>query len=245
MVEGAKPIFELLQRAPGLISTLVISPGFLRRQSDAAKRRLLQGTHRIFGCTDSRFGQLSDVDTPAGILAVVRQPEWDRRRYLERKTLLGIFCDRIQDPTNLGTIIRTAAGLAVDVLWLSPQCVDVFNPKVVRATAGALLELPIFARTDLKELSGLGLAIMGADVRYEGSRPLRSVKSRPSRTVLAIGNEGEGLSAETRALTDLRLTIPLKNTVESLNAASAAAIFLFHLTGLPVTEALENTSDSR
>jgi TrmH family RNA methyltransferase len=236
VLEGAKPILELLEHSPSSISTLVVSPGFLRRQTDVTRRRLLQGTPPIFGCTDTRFAQLSDVDAPAGLLAVVRQPQWDERRYLERDSLLGMFCDRLQDPTNLGTIVRTAAGLGVDALWLSRQSVDVFNPKVVRATAGALFDMPIFPRTDLAHLSGCGLTIIAADAEQKGSRPLRSLKARPARTLLAIGNEAEGLSPATRAATAMRVTVSLRKEVESLNVAAAAAIVLFHLTGLPIAE---------
>ena len=236
VLEGVKPILELLDTAPQYIVSCVFTPEFLRLQPQPLKRRLQDNTRLQYGCSTSRFAQLSDLDTPTGLLAVVRQPTWDERSVLARTPVLGVFGDRLQDPTNLGTIIRTAAGLQADGLWLSPESVDVFNPKVVRATAGALFQLPIFAKASAKDLTEQGCTIIAAVPTATGSLSIRSMFTRPSRTIVAMGSESDGLTPDTLALAKHCVTIPLKQGIESLNVAAATAVLLFHLTGLPVTD---------
>ena len=181
------------------------------------------------------LAQLSDVETSSGVLAIVHQPTWNQAAVLAQPRVFGLYGDMLQDPTNMGTIIRTAAGLNVSAMWLAPHSVDVFNPKVVRATAGALFQLPIFPHTSLEELLKLDCAIMAADAGTGDDRvPIRTIQSVPPRTILAIGSESRGLSEVTLNAAKLRVTIPLKLGVESLNAAAAAAIAIFHLSGLPV-----------
>lgn len=236
VLEGVKPILDLVQHVPQKIVTLVLTPTFLDRQSPALQDRLLRGPFQVYTSPDTRISQLSDVESPAGVLAVVRQPQWDQEAILSRKTILGLYGDRLQDPTNLGTIIRTAAGLGLDAIWLSPNSVDIFNPKVVRATAGTLFHLPVFPRTDLESLLSGGMTVVTADSQVAGSKPIRSWKSRPAKTLLAVGNESEGLSPTVRSHAHLSITIPLSTWVESLNVAAATAIVLYHAAGLP-TEA--------
>jgi TrmH family RNA methyltransferase len=180
---------------------------------------------------------LSDVETPSGVLAIVQQPTWNQSVVLARSKILGIYGDQLQDPTNIGTIIRTAAALQVTGLWLSPSSADVFNPKVVRATAGTLLQLPIFNQAAVDELKALNCTLLAADSGTgDGVVPIRSIHAIPSRTIVAIGSESRGLSQATIRAARTRFTIPLSPGVESLNASTAAAIALFHFSGLPLEE---------
>jgi TrmH family RNA methyltransferase len=118
---------------------------------------------------------------------------------------------------------------------MAPHSVDVFNPKVVRGTAGTLFQLPIFSHTSAEQLLQLGCTIMAANVEVgEGTVPIRSIQARPARTIVAIGSESRGLSEAVLKAATVRFTIPLKPGVESLNAATAAAIALFHFSGLPI-----------
>ena len=122
-------------------------------------------------------------------------------------------------------------------LWLSSNSVDVFNPKVVRATAGTLLQLPIFPQTGVDALKALNCEIIAADSEMgDGVVSIRSIQSIPRRTILAIGSESRGLSQAIVRAAKIRFTIPLNIGVESLNAAAAAAIALFHFSGLPLEE---------
>jgi len=234
VLEGTRPILELLRSAPHQLVTVVTSPEFFNRQSPSVKRQLLRRDSTFCLCSEERLAAMSAVETSNGALAVVRRPTWDQSAVLARSRVLGLYCDRLQDPTNIGAIIRTAAGLDVSGLWLAPDTVDVFNPKVVRATAGALFHLPIFPRTAIEELVEQGCVVFAADA-VSGGLPIRSIQALPPRTIVAVGSEGGGLSDAALAAAEVRFTIPLKQDVESLNVAATAAIALFHLSGLPIT----------
>ncbi|ULA58432.1 MAG: Putative 23S rRNA methyltransferase RlmB [Nitrospira sp.] len=235
VLEGTKPILELVRSAPRQIVCLVVAPTFLDRQSPEVVQEIVDSGCTVHTCPEHQLAQLSDVETSSGALAIVHQPTWDQAAILARPRVFGLYGDMLQDPANIGTIIRTAAGLDVSALWMAPHSVDVFNPKVVRATAGTLFQLPIFSHTTLENLLALGCTILAADVGPgDGSVPIRSIQSIPARTIVAIGSESRGLSDAVLDAATVRLTIPLKSGVESLNAATAAAIALFHLSGLPV-----------
>ncbi len=235
VLEGTKPIVELLQSAPQQLVCLVVAPNFLDKQSPEVRELIVSSGCTIHRCPEHMLAQLSDVETSSGALAIVHQPTWNQAALLAEPRIFGLYGDMLQDPTNMGTIIRTAAGLSVTAMWLAPHSVDVFNPKVVRATAGALFQLPIFPHTSLEELLRLGSVIIAAAAGTGDDRvPIRTIQSIPPRTILAIGSESRGLSEATLNAAKLRVTIPLKSGVESLNAAAAAAIAIFHLSGLPV-----------
>lgn len=235
VLEGPKPILELLGSTPHHVVSVVAVPGFLERQPPAVRQQLLSSDCAVYTCPEERLAQLSDVESSSGVLAIVRQPIWDQSAVLAQPRLLGLYGDMLQDPTNIGAIIRTAAGLNVSALWLAPHSVDVYNPKVVRATAGTLFRLPIFSHTGIEDLLNQDCVILAADAATNGSLPLRSIQSLPARTIVAIGSESRGLSDATVQAATLRFTIPLRQGVESLNAAAAAAIALFHFSGLPIS----------
>ena len=235
VLEGTKPILELVRSAPRQIVCLVVAPTFLERQSPEVAQEIVNSGCTVHTCPEHQLAQLSDVASSSGALAIVHQPAWDQATILAQPRVFGLYGDMLQDPANIGTIVRTAAGLDVSALWMAPHSVDVFNPKVVRATAGTLFQLPIFSHTSLENLLALGCTILAADVgTHSDSIPIRSIQSIPARSIVAIGSESRGLSDAVLAAANVRFTIPLKPGVESLNAATAAAIALFHLSGLPV-----------
>lgn len=233
VVEGTKAVGDLLARFPEKILTLVVTPTFLSREEDAIRRLRLKVTAKQYSCSELLFGKLSDLDAPQGILAVVHQPTWEEEKILSQSTILGIFGERLQDPTNVGAIIRTATALNVDALWLTPESADVYNPKVVRATSGALLSLPIFEATDVAGLIQRGCRVYAAEVLDRGTTPIDEIVEIPQKLVLAVGNEGCGLSVATSKAATLRFTIPLSRDVESLNVAATVAISSFHFSRLP------------
>ena len=236
VLEGTKPILELLQSSPHQITCLVVAPKFLDRQPVDVRQHLL--SRGAVSCPEHRLAQLSDLETSSGLLALVRQPSWEQAAVLAQPHVFGLYGDVLQDPTNVGTIIRTAAGLNVSALWLAPDSVDIFNPKVVRATAGTVLKLPIFTHMAADDLPALNCTIFAADSGAGGGTvPIQSIQALPARAIIAIGSESRGLSAATVAAAQMRFTIPLKPGVDSLNVAAAAAIALFHFSGLPVEDA--------
>ena len=118
-----------------------------------------------------------------------------KERFLDSRLVLGILESRLQDPANVGAIVRTAAALNVSALWLTPESADVYNPKVVRATSGVLLALPIFASKDVSGLIRQGCRIFAAEVTGDGTVSIDEIHHAPQKLVLAVGNESRGLSA--------------------------------------------------
>jgi len=233
VVEGAHAVRDLLTRFPSEILTIVSAHGYLPKEGQRNRLVRLKSSAQQFSCSDFQFSKLSDQDTPQGILAVVRQPTWDEGEVLNQLTLLGIYGEQIQDPANVGTIIRTAAALNVSGLWLTPESADVYHPKVVRATSGVLLTLPIFVSKDLSGLIRQGCRIYAAEVAGGGAVSIDEIHHLPRKLVLAVGNESRGLSAMILRQAATRFTIPLSRDVESLNVAATVAIATFYFSRLP------------
>lgn len=235
IIEGAHAVQDILTRYPDQIITLVTSHGYLRGGHGDRLVQLASSTKQ-YTCPDFQFSKLSDLDSPQGILAVVRQPTWNEEMVLGQPSVLGIYGENLQDPTNVGAIIRTAAALNASALWLTHESVDIYHPKVVRATSGVLLALPIFTVKDISGLIRQGCQVFAAEVAGDGTIPIDDIHQVPWKLVLAVGNESRGLSHEIRLQASTRFTIPLSRDVESLNVAATVAIATFFFSRLPKGE---------
>jgi len=233
VIEGLKPTLELLRTSPSALRAVVVTPACLEKSGSELRPALEQAAAQIYTCRDTVFDTLSDVRTSQGILAVVSQPDWNEEVILGRPRLFGIYGECLQDPANVGAIIRTAAAFGVDACWLSSDSADVFNPKVVRATTGAVLKLPVFPLIDLGLFARHRCTILAAEPPRAGSVDLHTIRHVPTRMILALGNESRGLSEATLKQASNRVHIPVSPAVESLNVAASAAIALFYLSGLP------------
>ncbi len=233
VVEGLKPILELLRASPSALHAVVLTPACLEKNGADLHPTLKHAGVQVYTCRETVFRTLTDVRSSQGILAAVYQPNWSEEVILERPQLFGIYGECLQDPANVGAIIRTAAAFGVDACWLSPDSADVFNPKVVRATAGAVLKLPVFSLADIGMLAQHRCTILAAEPAGSGSTDIHTIRHLPPRLILALGNESRGLSEVTLKLAAGRVYIPVSPAVESLNVAASAAIALFYLSGLP------------
>ena len=141
-----------------------------------------------------------------------------------------IILERIQDPGNVGTIVRTANAFGVGTVYLTGGCADLYNPKTVRATMGAVFRQRV-CETDLdgvRALKDAGMRILGAALGAE-CRDIREISF--DNAAFAIGSEGSGLSDELLSLCDERVIIPMSPECESLNAAAAAAVIMWEMSG--------------
>lgn len=236
VVEGGHAVRDLLTRYPEQILTIVTAHGYLPKEGQGNRQVRLASSTQQYSCPDLQFSKLTDLDAPQGILAVVRQPTWDEDNILLQPTVLGIFGEQLQDPANVGAIIRTAAALNASALWLTPDSADVYHPKVVRATSGVLLALPIFVAKDVSGLIRQGCQIFAAEVTGDRTVPIDEIHQVPRKLVLAVGNESRGLSAQIRRQATTRFTIPLSRDIESLNVAATVAIATFYFSRLPKEE---------
>ncbi|MSR24913.1 MAG: RNA methyltransferase [Nitrospiraceae bacterium] len=231
VMEGAKPIRELLRVKSPAIEAVVVTQPYLDTCEPAVRRSL--EAQRVYLCRNTLFEKLSDATTSQGILAVIKKPSWEQAGIFKRPQMLGIYGECLQDPTNVGTIIRTAAAFGLDGLWLSADSVDVFNPKIVRATAGTLLKLPVFIVKDAGNLARFQCTLLAADSTGKHARRLDEITSISTKTIIAVGNESRGLSSDTLRAAAIRFHIPISQDAESLNVAASAAIAAFYFSRLP------------
>lgn len=232
VLEAVKPILELLDRDSPLLLSLVVTQEFLDRAEPAILARLERAAARVSLCPERAYRKLSDLTSAPGLLAVVRSPAWDEAKIFKRTRLLGLYGEGLQDPANVGAIIRTALAFEADALWLSPDSADPLGPKVVRATAGAVAGLPVFQAADASRFVEQGCAILAAVPAGKGGRSLREIADLPPRSLVAFGNESRGLSEATLSRATVRFHIPVSRGVDSLNVAASAAIALYHLKGV-------------
>jgi RNA methyltransferase, TrmH family len=233
LMEGMKLIHDMLDSHASAILAVVVKTTFLEKTSPAVRQMLERSAAPVYVCKDMIFNQLSDLTTSPGILAVVQQPVWDQETVFKRPRVLGFYGECLQDPANVGAIIRTAVAFGMDALWLSTDSADVFNPKVVRATSGALLRLPVFSVRGVSEFRKRRCRILASEPPGNTSRPIRDITTLPSRAVIALGNESRGLSDQTLKEAHLRFHIPVSRQIDSLNVAASAAIAAFYFSTLP------------
>jgi TrmH family RNA methyltransferase len=168
----------------------------------------------VFHFTNELFDQLSDTRAPQTVLALFERPHHDANDILARRDTIAVALDAVQDPGNVGTIVRLAAAFDAAGVLLLPGCADAYGPKAIRASVGAILNVPVATIDALNAPN-----IVYTDMNGEATDP-------PARdAVLVFGNEGAGVSEEIRRASHA-IAIPMSKRVESLNVASSAAILL-------------------
>ncbi len=179
--------------------------------------------------TDSVAKKLSDTKTPQGVFALFPLP---RRGAEELAACARLLClERVQDPANVGALIRSAAAFGFGGVLVSADCADAFSPKALRASMGAAGKIPVAVCADLPgrlaALKNSGTRVYAAALY--NSRPLAEAQpAAGERVAVVIGNEGSGLSDAAVAASSLAVRIPITDAVESLNAAAAGAVLLWH-----------------
>jgi len=168
--------------------------------------------------TSEVFDALAETKSPQNVIGLFERPRFDLQSLFARESSIVVALDGVQDPGNVGTIVRLAAAFDANGIALLPGCADAFGPKAIRSSAGAILTVPVVTcSTDA--LLAQGWDVIAADARGEIADPPWQ------RAILAFGSEGSGLSA---ALADVARTIAIRmaRRMESLNVASSAAILL-------------------
>lgn len=178
----------------------------------------------IIGVSQNIIDALSETLAPEGIIAVAKMQELP---IITGGLLIALDC--IQDPGNLGTIIRTCDAAGIDGILLNEGCAELYNPKVVRSAMGSIFNVPVKICTDLtielRQLKEEGYVIAAAAL---GGSPFYKIRL-PQRTVLIIGNEGNGISQEIISLADTVVTLPMRGGAQSLNASIAAGIMIYDI----------------
>lgn len=220
---------EELLRSPLRVQGVLTAP-----QLDGAPRgpalRTLIAERRVetANVSEAEFRSAAETDSPQGVLAIAEVPKHSLLDLAGRPALRLLVLDGVQDPGNVGTILRTSAALGADATVALPGTVDLWNAKVVRGAMGASFHHPAM-HASIEELmtflDGERVELWGADTAGD---PVDQI-SPPSRLALAVGNEGAGLSSSVRERVTRLVSLPISGPVESLNVAVAAGILLHQL----------------
>ncbi len=226
VVEGMRLVDDALDAGIRPAFAMTSTTWGTTERAAALRARLEEHHVPVFDVSPAAFAELADTETPQGVLAVVRSPDLP----LPAQPDLLLVIDGMRDPGNLGTLLRTAAAAAVDGVLLVPGTVDPTNPKVVRAAMGAHFRVPILER-DWAAVAAVagdgasgGLGVWLADTT--GAHDYAQVDWR-GPSALVVAGEAHGPSDAARKLAGGTVRIPMPGTVESLNAATAAAVILF------------------
>jgi TrmH family RNA methyltransferase len=225
--EGVRAVEELLRSPLGIRGALV-APQLLDAPRGAALAESLRSRKVTIEEVEAQeFGSAAETESPQGVIAIAEVPDRSFADLGDDWKGVLLVLDAVQDPGNVGTILRTAAALGAVATAALPGTVDLWNAKVVRSGMGAHFKHPAFSST-WAELDAFrartGLEVFAADA---GGQTLPS--DIPARVALVVGNEGAGLSPETRARAGRTIGLPLKPGTDSLNVAVATGILLHQL----------------
>ena len=199
-----------------------------RKYNDFFKE-IICTSEKSFEVSQTVFERISDTKSPQGFFCVFNVLDKNKNLYRidNQSTYIGL--ENIQDPSNMGTILRTAEALGIDGVILSGDCCDIYSPKVVRGSMGAVFRIPFTVKDDfcgyLKELRKKGVTVY-ASTPYN-AEDISKVSFNGG--VMLIGNEGSGLTEDSLALSTVKVKIPMKGRAESLNAAAAAGILMWEM----------------
>lgn len=178
---------------------------------------------------DKLFKEISDTQTPQGILAVLKKKEFVLDNIVKQGTSVVIL-DSLQDPGNVGTIIRTSDAANVSAVIMTKGCVDLYSPKVLRSTMGSVFHMPIFEGANINEiivtLKKAGYKIIASHLRGQSNYYDEDLTGK---IAIIVGNEANGISDETAELSDKLVKIPMPGRAESLNASVAASIMIYEI----------------
>ena len=209
------------------IKYIVVSENLIK---DSEIDKLLKNTNaKIYVATEKIIKDLSDTDTPQGIIAVLPYLDFDKQMD-DKKSKTFLILDAIQDPGNMGTIIRTADATGTDKIILSKGCVDIYNPKVLRATMGSIFRTNVMMVENLvdyiKMLKKEGFMVLAAHLDATESYFDIDLKGN---VAVVIGNEANGIRKEVSDVCSKYIKIPMIGNIESLNAGVSASVILYEV----------------
>ncbi len=227
VVEGLRIALDAVQAGTGVEAAFVSESAMARHPEEC--ERILKLSERTFVLDDKLAGRIGDTKTPQGVFCVCRKPQTDMSAFDGRGRY--IMLSSLQDPGNVGTVIRTACTLGLTGVILSSDCPDVYSPKVLRSTMGGVFSIPLWVSDDLPAVMQQlrrGGCLVAAAALTDDAQPI-SQQNMQGVGCVAIGNEGNGLSREMIDACDRCIILPMAHPGQSLNAGVAASIFMWEL----------------
>ena len=227
VIEGVKMVEDALRDNAG-VKQVIASPSLTRHHGRGIIRLAERSGVGLLWVSERLMDGIAESKTPQPVLAVVSMREWSEAALLDHPAGLIVICHQLQDPGNLGTIIRTAEAAGASGVAVTPKTVDTYNPKAVRASMGSILRLPLAKIADIGSFLGEcgRKGFQTAALVLNGSETLYALDlTRP--TVLILGQEGSGLDQDITAAVEHRIRIPMADTIDSLNVATSSAVVLY------------------
>jgi RNA methyltransferase, TrmH family len=228
LLEGPQAVAEALTWRPELIDDLFVTPTALERYT-ALRAAARAADIEIEFATEQVIDAMADTVTPQGVIAVCRQFPTSLKDIVAGQPRLLAILEEVRDPGNAGTIIRVADAAGADGVIISGRSVDLYNPKVVRATTGSLFHIPVAVvpelSTVLDRFRGTDIQILAADIKGDDLLAARPTLAGP--TAWLFGNEARGLTDEQLARADRAIAVPIYGKAESMNLATAASVCLY------------------
>lgn len=229
-LEGIRSVEECIKYSSNIeyivySESLLNLNGGLKLYEDITKMKL-----NVIKTTDVILKSVSDTDNPQGIIAVMNFKESKIEELIGDDKKFFIILDRIQDPGNMGTIIRTCDAFNVDGVIISEGCVDIYNPKTIRSTMGSIFHIPIVFSENILETTKY-LKLNNIDIMstsLENSMDIYNVDLNKDVAII-IGNEANGVSEELLSISNTNIKIPMSGKAESLNAAIASSIVIYEV----------------
>ena len=227
LIEGVKMVEEALRDKAG-VSMVVAAPGLVQHHGKGVLKLAESRAIDVLWISAALMDALSESKTPQPVMAVVKMPEHSLDELFSRDPGLIVIAHQLQDPGNLGTVIRTAEAANAAGVALTPNTVDPFSAKTVRASMGSIFRLPVVRIGDAQDFV--------QRCKQEGFQTAATVVTGDMThfdvdlrkpTVLILGQEGAGLPQDLLADVDLRIRIPMNKTIDSLNVAVSAAVVLY------------------
>lgn len=230
LVEGPQAVREALTYRADQVVDLFITAHAKDRNVDLVTLANDHGLE-VTVCSEAVIDHMADTVTPQGVIAVVGFVDASLETVISQKPRLVALLHEVKDPGNVGNIIRTADAAGADAVVVTRQSVDVFNPKVVRASTGSLFHVPIVMGVELEDavvaLKSAGVRVLATDAEGEDMVSLghQGVLSHP--TAWLFGNEAHGLADDDETLADAIVAVPIFGKAESLSLPTAAAVCLY------------------
>lgn len=230
LLEGPQAVAEALTYRPQLVVELYATPTALERYTDIAATAVDAGVDVEF-VSEQVLDSMADTVTPQGFIAVCHQFPMALKDVFALQPRLIAVLEEVRDPGNLGTIVRAADAAGADAVVLTGRSVDLYNPKVVRATTGSIFHLPVAVDADLDDVltrcREFGIQTIAADVKGVDLLGFRNGGGLNRPTAWIFGNEARGLEDQVLEKVDQAVTVPIYGNAESMNLATAASVCLY------------------
>lgn len=224
LIEGFRFVCEALE-SDFEVPLVFISENAKDRWNNFNVKSKLQKDTKVYSVTEQILKSISSTDNPQGIVAVVN----NKSISLENEQGFYILVDKVQDPGNMGTIVRTAHAAGALGVLITKGTVDTYNEKTLRSTMGSIFHIPIIQDDNLEQVQFLrskGFKLVVSSLDTESNFYDVDLKGK---TIIAVGNEGSGISKEISDVSDIKIKIPMPGGAESLNVSVAASIMMFEV----------------